>query len=64
MNSLILKKHNVDHEQFYSSYQWYEANPVLLDTIFKQVVMRLNDDLTQLQGAEAAKPRPKPLELK
>lgn len=64
MNTLILKKHNLNHEQFYSSYQWYEANPVMLDTIFKQVVTRLNDDLTKLQNEEAAKPRPKPLELK
>ncbi len=64
MNTLILKKHNMNHDQFYSSYQWYEANPILLDTIFKQVVTRLNDDLIKLQSDEAAKPRPKPLELK
>ncbi len=64
MNGLVLKKHNLEHEQFYASYQWYEANPLLLDTIFKQVVTLLNEELAALQKAESAPARPKVPELK
>jgi hypothetical protein len=63
MNGLVLKKHNIDQEQFYLSYQWYEANPSLLDTIFKQVASKLNDDLNALQAGESGKPRGKVPEL-
>lgn len=50
MNSLVLKKNQMDKNQFYSSYQWYENHPQLLDTILKQVVQALNLELSALQN--------------
>ncbi len=50
MNSIVLKKYNVEKEHFYSSYQWYESQPVLLDSIFKLVLIELNHDLVPLQN--------------
>jgi ABC-type uncharacterized transport system auxiliary subunit len=64
MNSMVLKKHALTHDQFYASYQWYEADPMLLDTIFKQVVTKLNQELGNLRASQNAKPRAKVPELK
>jgi hypothetical protein len=64
MNAIVLKKHGMDSEVFYSSYQWYESNPALLDTIFKQVVGQLNADLANLEQGVNAQPRGKVPELK
>lgn len=52
MNSLVLKKHNMEKETFFSSYQWYESQPEILDTIFKQVIISLNKELLPLQEKE------------
>jgi hypothetical protein len=58
MNSLVLKKNNLEKKQFFDSYKWYEERPVLLDTILKQVILQLNNDLINLeQGGNAPKPQ-------
>ncbi len=57
MNSLVLKKNNLEKKQFFDSYKWYEAHPVLLDTILKQVVMELNADLINLEQGGNVKPQ-------
>lgn len=56
MNSLVLKKHQMDKNQFFSSYSWYEAHPALLDSILKQVIMSLNEDMIELQQGPAQMP--------
>lgn len=58
MNSLVLKKNKMEKAEFYDSYRWYEAHPVLLDTILKQVVLELNKDILNLQDGGAATPTP------
>ncbi|MBK9448253.1 MAG: DUF4296 domain-containing protein [Bacteroidetes bacterium] len=57
MNSLVLKKNNLEKKQFFDSYKWYEAHPVLLDTILKQVVLELNADLINLEQGGNVKPQ-------
>lgn len=56
LNGLVFKKHNVDQAQFYTSYKWYESKPMLLDTIFKQVISLLNEDLKAMP--KGGKPQP------
>ncbi len=57
MNSLVLKKNNLEKKAFFDSYKWYEAHPVLLDTILKQVVFQLNEDLLNLEQGGSPKPQ-------
>jgi hypothetical protein len=57
MNSLVLRKYKLEKDQFFTSYQWYESQPVLLDSIFKQVIKELNVDLIPLQNNGNVRPR-------
>lgn len=58
MNSLVLKKNNLEKKQFFDSYKWYEERPVLLDTILKQVIVALNNDLINLEQGGGTTPKP------
>jgi hypothetical protein len=58
MNSLVLKKNKLEKHQFYDSYKWYEARPILLDTLLKQVVHELSMDLQELEGGGGQAPQP------
>lgn len=64
MNGIVLRKHNVDKDQFYTSYQWYERQPELLDSIFKLVIIQLNHDLVPLQNDGNAAQKTKAPEVK
>jgi hypothetical protein len=63
MNSMVLKKYKMDKATFFSSFQWYEQHPVLLDTIFKQILLELNAELN-LQNGRRPQPRGKVPEVK
>ena len=57
MNQLILLKHDMDKELFFDSYSWYEAHPVLLDTIFQRIITQLNIDIVPLQNKQQKRPK-------
>jgi hypothetical protein len=59
MNSLVLKKNKLEKHQFYDSYKWYEARPILLDTLLKQVVQELSMELQEMEGGGSPPPRGK-----
>jgi hypothetical protein len=56
MNSLVLKKNKLEKHQFYDSYKWYEARPILLDTLLKQVVQELSMELQEMEGGGSPQP--------
>ena len=59
MNQLVLKKHNMDRDKFYSSYEYYQSQPVLMDTIYQQIIVALNAEMSKVQ-AERRNSTPKP----
>ncbi|MEM0998248.1 MAG: DUF4296 domain-containing protein [Bacteroidota bacterium] len=56
MNKLVLEKHGMGKEQFFSSYQWYEQHPELMDTIYQQVITQLSIDIVPLQNKQKRRP--------
>ncbi|MFM2376877.1 MAG: hypothetical protein RLZZ165_1974 [Bacteroidota bacterium] len=48
MNRLVLQRAKIDQSQFSASYQWYESQPELLDTIFKLVVLELEREAMRM----------------
>lgn len=48
MNSFVMQKNEMNRQQFYDSYHWYEAHPVLLDSILKLVVRGISEDLSTM----------------
>ena len=61
MNTLILAKHQVDKETFFDSFSFYQHNPTLMDSIFKQVVDQINEEIVNLdKGGQPNKNRPNP----
>ncbi len=63
MNQAILKKHGVEKEKFYESYQWYQARPEAMDSLFQQVLRILEKEMQdiQVQGQGAAAPQKMPV---
>lgn len=57
MNSLVLRKHQMDKNRFFNSYTWYEAHPARLDSVLKQVIMSLNEDMINLQQEPMQMPK-------
>lgn len=57
MNSLVLKKHQMDKNRFFTSYNWYEAHPARLDSVLKQVILSLNEDMINLQQEPVQMPK-------
>ncbi len=39
----VYRKHNTTHEQFLSSYDYYNHHPVLLDSIYSKVITKLSE---------------------
>ena len=56
MNTLILAKHQVNKETFFDSFSFYQENPVLMDSIFKNVVDQLNQEIVQMDNNGGQKP--------
>ncbi len=64
MNTLILAKHQVGKDQFFGSFTYYEENPVLMDSIFKNVVEQINQDILDLDKKGGQKPQEPAPEVK
>jgi hypothetical protein len=62
MNQAILKKHGYAREEFYTSYQWYQERPSVMDSLFQQVIRLLEKemDAVQQQGQNPAAPQQMP----
>jgi hypothetical protein len=41
-NQYILTKHNISHEQFTESFNFYKQNPELMDSIYAEVLTKLS----------------------
>lgn len=64
MNLLVLEKHQLEKNRFFDSFKWYEAHPVLMDSIYTQVIEQLTRELDSLQkvrksNVPAGAPQPK-----
>jgi len=51
MNELVIEKHNLDRQKFYDSYEYYQNEPALMDSIYQKVVNELNEELLTGPGA-------------
>lgn len=61
MNTLILAKHQVGKDQFFGSFSYYQEHPILMDSIFKNVVNQINQDILDLDkkgGQQPNQPAP------
>lgn len=47
---LIYKKYNTDHETFNKSFDFYKDNPILMDSIYAEVITKLSNTETQYRG--------------
>lgn len=47
---LIYKKHNTSHEKFTESFNFYKENPILMDSIYAEVITKLSNKETQYRG--------------
>jgi hypothetical protein len=45
MQQLILEKYSLDPQTFFSSYEYYLTQPVLMDTIYTRIINQLNKQL-------------------
>jgi hypothetical protein len=50
VNQMVLSKYNLDQQQFDNSYDYYQHNPYLMDTIYIKVIDELNMELAQMSG--------------
>ena len=48
-NRFILEKYKVTPEVFYQSYNYYQDHPLLLDSMYVQIIAQINADLPPLQ---------------
>ena len=60
MNELVIKKHGVDRHNFYDSYEYYQSQPALMDSIYQHVIEELNAELQPKQAATPANPEGRP----
>lgn len=56
MNTLILAKHQMAKETFFNSFSYYQDNPILMDSIFKNVVDEINLEIVELDNKGGQKP--------
>ncbi len=47
---LIYKKYNTNHSTFMESFNFYSANPILMDSIYAEVITKLSAKETQYRG--------------
>ncbi len=48
-NRLVLERHNVNPDRFFSSYKYYQENPALMDSIYVRVIEKLNMEISTYQ---------------
>lgn len=46
----IYKKYNTTHEKFTESFNFYKDNPILMDSIYAEVITKLSNKETQYRG--------------
>jgi hypothetical protein len=58
INQVVFDKHKVDEKVFFESYEYYQQNPRLMDTIYNAVINSLNLDLAPLQNEKPVNRQP------
>ncbi len=46
----LLEKYEIGRETFYSSYEYYLTQPIIMDTIYTRIINRLNNQLPEEQS--------------
>lgn len=47
---VIYRKHQTTHEQFTESFNFYKDHPVLMDSIYAEVITKLSNKETEYRG--------------
>ncbi len=47
---VIYKKHNTNHQQFTESFNFYKEHPILMDSIYAEVITKLSNKETEYRG--------------
>lgn len=50
LNAFILEKHQITQEQFTESFDFYKKNPVLMDSVYAEVITKLSSQEMQYRG--------------
>lgn len=57
MNALILEKHQVEKDLFYTSFEYYQKHPALMDSIYQRVISDLSAEIIPLQNPQKKRPK-------
>ena len=49
MNRLVLDKYGIEKDRFFSSYQYYQERPVLMDSSYMKIIEELSTEIVPLQ---------------
>jgi len=50
MREYIYTKHHTNHQQFTESFEFYKHNPVLMDSVYSDVITKLSSKESQYRG--------------
>jgi hypothetical protein len=50
LNAYILEKHQLTREQFMESFDFYKQNPVLMDSVYAEVITKLSSKEMEYRG--------------
>jgi hypothetical protein len=50
LNAFILEKHQLTREQFMESFNYYKQNPVLMDSVYADVITKLSSEEMEQRG--------------
>ena len=50
LNAFVLEKHQITHEQFMESFDFYRQNPILMDSVYAEVITKLSSQEMEFRG--------------
>jgi hypothetical protein len=50
MREYIYTKHHTNHQQFTETFEFYKTNPVLMDSVYADVISKLSSKESQYRG--------------
>jgi hypothetical protein len=58
LREFIYEKHHTDHKQFTESFEFYKMNPMLMDSVYAEVIIKLSDKESLFRGKAGKLPIP------
>lgn len=49
MNRLVLEKYGIEKDRFFSSFQYYQEKPIMMDSIYMKIIEELSAEIVPLQ---------------